>query len=75
MLLEGFDEALLGYGATWDGNSQVDRLIYDGDKLIDIFVERDGMTVEEAIEFIDYNIIGAYVGPETPIVLWTDDVE
>ena len=75
MLLEGFDEALLGYGATWDGNSQVDRLIYDGDKLIDIFVERDGMTVEEAIEFIDYNIIGAYVGPKTPIVLWTDDVE
>jgi len=33
-------------------------------------VEQDGMTEEEAIEFIDFNIVGAYVGESTPIIMW-----
>jgi len=27
------------------------------------------MTVEEAIEYIDYNIVGAFVGERTPMLL------
>lgn len=32
---------------------------------------RDGMSYEEAIEYFDYNVSGAYVGEKTPI--WVDD--
>jgi hypothetical protein len=36
-------------------------------------LERDGMTREEAQEFFDFNIIGAWVGDGTPIFLWTPE--
>ena len=39
---------------------------------------RDGMTPEEALEYIEYNIEGAYVGEQTPCVMWSqfiDDLE
>ena len=32
-------------------------------------VEEQGMTTEEAIEFYEYNIVGAYMGEATPIFL------
>jgi hypothetical protein len=31
---------------------------------------RDGMTQEEAHEFIEYNIEGAYMGNHTPVFAW-----
>ena len=32
-------------------------------------VTRDGMTYEEAFEFFDFNIMGAWVGKKTPMFL------
>jgi hypothetical protein len=32
-------------------------------------MERDGMERDEAEEFFDFNIEGAYVGPETPVFI------
>jgi hypothetical protein len=32
-------------------------------------MERDGMTSEEAMEYIDYNCVGAWVGENTPIIV------
>jgi hypothetical protein len=42
-------------------------VIYDEDKCIQILMERDGMTDEEAIEFFEFNVVGAYVGEYTPV--------
>lgn len=58
---DGFDEAIIGL------NLNNLSLIYDHEKIIVILMERDGMTREEAYEFFDYNILGAYVGDRTPI--------
>jgi hypothetical protein len=33
-------------------------------------MEKDGMTEEEAYEFVDFNIAGAYMGEETPVIVW-----
>jgi hypothetical protein len=41
--------------------------VYDVDKCLDIFMTRDGMTYEEAVEFFDFNVSGAYMGENTPI--------
>ena len=41
------------------------RVVYSRDKIIDILSEE--MTPEEAVEFYEYNILGAYMGEMTPI--------
>jgi hypothetical protein len=42
-------------------------------KCIQILMERDGMEYDEAMEFFDFNVAGAWCGPGTPI--WIDDVD
>jgi hypothetical protein len=70
--IEGFDEAVIGTCMTWHGSMLVERIVYDGTKLIELLMSDGEMTTEEeeANEYIDYNIIGAYVGDTTPIVMW-----
>ena len=69
---EDFDQAIAGRASVWQGNHRVDTLIYSANKLVNIFMA-DGMTEEEALEWIDFNIEGAYVGPATPIIMWDYD--
>jgi hypothetical protein len=33
-------------------------------------MERDGMEWDEAMDFIDYNREGAYIGNDTPLLVW-----
>ena len=63
---DGLDEAIMG---TVSSYGQEDSVLYSLQKIIDILVERDGMTQEEALEFYDFNIIGAFVGPGMPTFL------
>lgn len=64
---DGFDECVLGYEYTWDGTI---RLIYSVDKILTNLVG-EGMDVDDAIEYFEFNIRGAYVGEQTPI--WCQD--
>ena len=41
------------------------RIVYSANKIIEILSE--DMTHEEAVEFYEYNILGAYMGEMTPI--------
>jgi len=59
-----FDEAIIGVAERIGMEAVV---AYDIDKIIEI-LSRD-MTEEEAIEYFDFNIIGAYVGERTPIYI------
>ena len=56
---DGFDNALIGIA---DGVA-----VYDLHKCRGELMLRDGMTDEEAQEYLDYNVVGSYVGPKTPI--------
>jgi hypothetical protein len=42
------------------------RLIYSVSLCINLLVQ-DGMDEEEAVEFFNFNVMGAYVGDKTPI--------
>jgi hypothetical protein len=53
-----------------NGNKRVEVLVYDADKMIKVFVDRDGMSEEEANEYILFNIEGAYIGEDTPVLVW-----
>ena len=67
------EEALLGDGFEGAFIGMCERFgmqpvaAYDRDKCIDILIQRDRMTYEEAVEFFDFNVIGAWVGDLTPV--------
>lgn len=65
---DGLDDAIVGIARPVSLDNQP-VLVYDVDKVVEIFRDRDGMTLEEAIEFFDFNIDSAYVGLRTPIYL------
>lgn len=67
---DGFDSAIIGTANIWNGNERVDVLVYDCEKMVEQLTIRDGMTEEEAIEYIDFNIENAYIGKDTPVVVW-----
>ena len=71
--IDGHDDAILGPACIWRGSSRVDVLVYDAE-LIRENLMRDGKTSEEAREFIEFNIEGAYVGEDTPVLVWTQDM-
>ena len=71
--IDGHDDAILGPACIWRGSSRVDVLVYDAE-LIRENLMRDGMTSEEAREFIEFTIEGAYVGEDTPVLVWTQDM-
>ena len=56
---DGLDDAILGQASVWNGNEKIEVLVYDADLMIKVFVDRDGMTEEEANEYILFNIEGA----------------
>jgi|TARA_R110000803_G_scaffold38351_10_gene82847 hypothetical protein len=66
--VDGMSEALLGQMtmAKWEDNPY-EVLVYSVDKIIEILIDRDGMTEEEAVEFFEFNIEGAYMGRMTPV--------
>lgn len=68
--IDGFDEAAIGTACIWRDNTRVDVLVYSGDGIVDILMERDGMEQFEAIEYIEFNIEGAYMGERTPVIFW-----
>ena len=63
LLLDGFDKALIGFGASFHNPICA---VYSYEECINILID-DGMTGEEAEEFFEFNVRGAYIGPTTPI--------
>lgn len=64
LLADGFNDAVIGV----EESSM--RLIYSVSKCIEILIS-ENMTEEDAIEYFEFNVSGAYVGEKTPI--WRDD--
>lgn len=67
---EGFDSAIIGTANIWIGNERVDVLVYDCEKMVEQLMNRDGMSSDDAIEYINFNIENAYIGKDTPVVVW-----
>jgi hypothetical protein len=59
LLADGFREALLGIDV-------IDYIaVYDYEKCVDILM-RQGMSKDDAIEYMDFNVLGAKMGEYTP---------
>ena len=60
ILAFGYDEAILGV------DTEYQRVVYSKQKMVDVLTS-DGMSEEEAVEFLEFNTWSAYVGESTPI--------
>ena len=65
LLADGFEGAFIGVGEQFNQKMAV----YDWDKCIEILMVRDGMVYDDAVDFMDYNVTGAWVGEGTPCFL------
>lgn len=63
LLADGLAKALIGYTANQHGQTHA---VYDVDKCI-VALMREGMSHEEAVEYFEFNTLGAYVGENGPI--------
>ena len=67
--IDGHDKAIVGVVHCF-GRQPV--LAYSVKIICEILVERDGMSVDEAYEFFQYNIMGSYNGEGMPVFLYED---
>ena len=67
LFADGYDEAIAG--TIWDGERT--RVVYKVEKILNILMERDEMTYDEASEYFDFNIAGSHMGVYTPLYLET----
>lgn len=56
------------YASAFIGVSADGRAIYDYNKMVDYLMQTDGMSYDDAVEFIDYNVVG-FGGKNMPIIL------
>jgi hypothetical protein len=71
--IDGFDGAIIGPALVWKEGQRVDLLVYNGEEMRETLMRRDKMDSEEAREYIAFNIEDAYVGEDTPIIVWPED--
>lgn len=71
--VDGYDDAIVGICA------ETNRFIYSIDKMVDVFIKNAGQFDDDedpaivAIDYILYNIVGAYMGEMTPIFCYDYD--
>jgi len=62
LFADGFDEAIIGCST----GVRTGLLIYDYEKAVEILMD-EGSSEEDAIEHMEYNVVGGWVGEQTPI--------
>lgn len=67
LFADGYDDCIIGFDPVgW-------KVIYSRNKCIDKLCVVDGMSSEDAIDWLEYNTFNAYVGEKTPI--FAEDLE
>ena len=57
------------------GISSEQKIIYSYNTLLDLIMEHESIDEDEARDFIDVNLLGAYIGENTPIIMDTEFYE
>ena len=63
IIFDEFKEALVGYTENKNFSSVA---VYDSEKCISLLIEK-GHSLNEAVEHFDYNVLGSYLGSNSPI--------
>ena len=68
---DGFDDAIIGI----ETKGEVPRVVYSVDLMIKSLCDNHGWSMDEAIDFINYNVIGSYLGEGMPLYVHTMTAE
>jgi hypothetical protein len=66
LVADGFDDALVGVTAYQPGRPVL--AVYDYEKCVKV-LRKGGMSEEDAREWMEFNVVGAWVGDGTPVFL------
>ena len=66
IVFDDCDEAIIGVGSV---HGKPTIAVYCYNRLVELFMENGDMTFYEAMEYVDFNIVGAYVGETTPLIM------
>ena len=67
--MDGYDDCIVGVVERFGQDSY---FIYDKDLVLEKLQKENGMSYEDALEYYEYNQLGAYVGERTPAFLIRD---
>lgn len=68
ILFDGYEDALIGYGYTFQSEGHLVVAIYDYDKCLEC-LRKQGMSEEDALEWFDFNTLGCYAGKNNPVFM------
>ena len=63
LMADGFDEAIIGISTIKNSETVV---CYDYNECVNILMKKHDMTYDDALEYMEYNVVDAYVGKKTP---------
>ena len=69
MFATNFDNAIIGVSM---GISCGTKVVYDAEEMAKTLVVSEGITEQEAWEYLEFNTFNAYVGENTPIFVSTN---
>ena len=76
LLEAGYEDVLIFTDYSYDdalvGVTEDNRAVYDYNKMVDWLMREESWSMDEAIEWIEYNTIRSldYMGPEAPVVIY-----
>ena len=65
MFAQGFDHSIYGY--VDDAQAGCYRIVYAKHRMVEELMIRDDMSLDEATEYLEYNVWNAWAGKGTPI--------
>ena len=68
LFADGYDRAIKGIGFR----DNIPVVLYSSNKCIQQLMEDNKWNYEEALEWFDFNTLGAYVGENTPLFEWEE---
>ena len=70
LLADGFDEALIGFSQRMN---EPMLAVYSYEKMVQVLMDNDDLSYDDAVEYVDFNVVGAWVGEQTPIIVMPID--
>jgi hypothetical protein len=67
---DGFEKAFVGLARQFNNVLAV----YNYKACIDVLMMRDGMSEDEAVDYMEFNVVGAWVGDHTPVFMVNETV-
>jgi hypothetical protein len=72
---DGFEDALMGVQQTFEKGGINYRALYSLKRCVETLMAEGDMGYDEALEFLHFNTLGAYVGEGTPSFFLDLDLE